>query len=90
MLRQPKQLELPSWGGRRTGAGRKPGPLTRVRHRPRPQHAPRYPLHAVLRTRPDVPRLRRKELIAVVRQALRDAGLAREAFRVVHYSVQGN
>jgi REP element-mobilizing transposase RayT len=60
-----------------------------VSHRKRPRHTERYPLHVVLRTRPDAPRLRRREVMAAVRQALRDAGL-REGFRIVHYSVQGN
>jgi REP element-mobilizing transposase RayT len=85
-----KQLELPTWGGRRKGAGRKAkGPLRRVSHKRRPAHARRFPLHAVLRSREDVPRLRKKEMFAAIREALH-AGAEREGFRVVHYSVQGN
>ena len=86
----PKQLELPTWGGRRKGAGRKPaGRLRRVSHKKRPQHAPRFPLHAVLRIREDVPRLRAREVFAAVRAAL-ETGAERDGFRLVHYSVQGN
>ena len=86
----PHQLELPAWGGRRKGAGRKAkGPLRRVSHRPRPAHLARYPLHAVLRARPDVPPLRKRTVMEELRQALRAGGL-RGNFRLVHYSVQGN
>ncbi len=85
-----KQLELPTWGGRRKGAGRKPkGPLRRVSHKKRPSHAPRFPLHAVMRTREEAPRLRKKQIFAAIREALL-AGAERHGFRVIHYSVQGN
>jgi REP element-mobilizing transposase RayT len=84
------QLELPTWGGRRKGAGRKPGPgPRRVSHKRRPAHAARFPVHAVLRSRPEAPRLRRKDVFGAVRGAL-EAGGARTGFRIVHYSVQGN
>ena len=87
---KPQQLELPTWGGRRKGAGRKQqAPLRLVSHRARPQHVARYPLHAVLRTRTDVPRLRKRAVMEEVRKALRQTGL-RGNFRLVHYSVQGN
>jgi len=87
---KPHQLELPTWGGRRKGAGRKPqGPLRLVSHRSRPAHLARHPLHAVLRTQPDVPGLRRRAVMEELRQALRAGGL-RGNFRLVHYSVQGN
>ncbi len=87
---EPRQLELPTWGGRRKGAGRKAkGPLRLVSHRPRPVHLARHPLHAVWRTRPDVPSLRKRAVMDLLRQALA-AGGSRQAFRLVHYSVQGN
>ena len=86
----PRQLELPTWGGRRKGAGRKPKSRLRlVSHRARPLHVARYPLHAVLRTRPDVPALRKRTVMEELREALR-AGGVRGTFRLVHYSVQGN
>ena len=89
-MKSPKQLELPSWGGRRKGAGRKPGKgLRQVSHHARPAHLARHPLHAVWRTRPDVPSLRKRAIIKLLREALA-AGNRREAFRLVHYSVQGN
>ena len=87
---KPRQLELPAWGGRRSGAGRKPtGPLRRVSHRSRPAHGARFPLPAVLRTRPDVPALRQGAVMEELRRALR-AGGQRGNFRLVHSSVQGN
>ncbi len=60
-----------------------------VSHKKRPPHAARFPLHAVLRVRPDVPRLRQRALFLAVQHALR-AGSARFGMRLVHYSVQGN
>ena len=87
---KPPQLELPTWGGRRKGAGRKPqGPLRLVSHRARPAHLARHPLHVVLRAGAAVPRLRRRDVMAELREAL-EAGGRRQAFRLVHYSVQGN
>ncbi len=87
---KPQQLELPTWGGRRKGAGRKPkGPLRRVSHAARPLHLARHPLHAVWRTRSDVPSLRKRAVMELLRQALA-AGGSRATFRLVHYSVQGN
>src|SRR5207248_633860 len=86
----PIQLELPTWGGRRRGAGRKRrGPLALVSHKKRPRHSARFPLHAVVRTRPDLPRLRKREIFQAIQEALR-AGGNRFGFRLVHFSVQGN
>jgi putative transposase len=96
---KPQQLELPTWGGRRKGAGRKAkGPLRLVSHRARPVHLARHPLHAVWRTRPEVPSLRKRAVMELLREALsprpgsptRTVGGCGHAFRVVHYSVQGN
>lgn len=89
-MKAPIQLELPSWGGRRSGAGRKrKSPLRRVSHKRRPEHAARFPLHAVLRTRRDVPCLRSGQIFREVRAAV-EAGCERAGFRLVHFSVQGN
>ena len=86
----PVQLALPTWGGRRQGAGRKrKSPLRLVSHKRRPAHAARFPLHVVLRARQDAPGLRRKQVFRAVRQAL-EAGAAKAGFRLVHFSVQGN
>ncbi len=87
---KPRQLELPAWGGSRKGAGRKrKDGLRLVSHRRRPEHLARHPVHAVLRTRPDVPGLRKRAVMQELRQALQAAG-CRENFRLVHYSIQGN
>ena len=79
------QLELPTWGDRRPGAGRKakPGARQRVSHKKRPDHASRFPIHAVWRTREDAPRLRRATVVEAIRDAL-TAGGRRAQFRIVH------
>src|ERR1051325_9428950 len=85
-----KQLELPTWGGKRKGAGRKPkGPIRRVSHKRRPEHKARFPLHAVLRTREDLPRLRQRQIFRAVKAAIH-AAAQRFGLRVVHFSIQGN
>jgi REP element-mobilizing transposase RayT len=85
-----KQLPLPpprTWGGRREGAGRKPGLRPRVRHRPRPAHAASYPLHVTLRrVRDGVPSLRMGRRFEAIEEAIRKSTSA--AFRIVHFSVQ--
>ena len=84
------QLELPTWGGKRAGAGRKrKSPVRRVSHKRRPEHASRFPLQVVLRARQDAPGLRRRQMFRAVREALVQ-GAARAGFRLVHFSVQGN
>ncbi len=89
-MTKPIQLELPTWGGRRAGAGRKrPSPLRRVSHKRRPVHLARFPLHVVMRARPDAPGLRRGQVFRAVQAALVE-GAARAGFRLVHFSVQGN
>ena len=89
-MKAPGQLELPTWGGKRRGAGcKRKSPLRRVSHQKRPEHAARFPLHAVLRTRREVPSLRRGPIFREVRPAV-EAGCERAGFRLVHFSVQGN
>ena len=86
----PVQLALPTWGGKRAGAGRKRRSLLRrVSHKRRPRHVARFPLHVVLRARRDAPGLRGKQVFRSLRVAL-TAGAARAGFRLVHFSVQGN
>src|SRR6478752_7772165 len=84
------QLELPvgrRWGGKRGGAGRK---LEAARstppHRPRPPHRGRWPVHVTLRAREAIPSLRSARVFPVLRRSL--AASHKEAFRVVHFSVQ--
>ena len=93
-MKRPRQLELalsarPTWGGRRKGAGRRPGPHPRVRHRSRASLAARFPCHVTMRVRTDVPSLR---TVKFVREFERSLARSRERghFRVVHYSLQSN
>ena len=52
-------MELPTWGGRRKGAGRKPkGRVALVSHEARPEFDGRTPVHVVMRVRDDVRSLR--------------------------------
>jgi len=91
MARQ-RQLSLPvrTWGGRRAGAGRKPGPRPVVLHRPRVQHKSRFPLHVTLRARSDIDMgsLRRTRLYSALEAAI--TASSRSDFRLVHFSVQGD
>ena len=84
------ELQPRRWGGARKGAGRKRrGPRHDPPHRARPEHKRWQPVHVVLRTRADVPRLRRRKVYEAVRRALRVVAV-RHAFRVVHVSIQHN
>ena len=92
--RREPQLELDlrrkTWGGARKGSGRKKtGRCLDVPHRARPDVIARYPLHVVLRTRKDVPRLRRGPTYRAIDRALRQT-LGEPGFRVVHTSIQHN
>jgi REP element-mobilizing transposase RayT len=89
-MARSRQLSLPvrTWGGRREGAGRKPGPRPVVLHRPRSPHKSRFPLHVTLRARADVGSLRRARLYSALEAAI--AASSRSDFRLVHFSVQGD
>lgn len=80
---------IPRWGGRRAGAGRKPGRLRRDPHALRAPLASRYPCHVALRVRSEIPSLRVKRFVRELEARMR-AGCERRGFRVVHYSVQTN
>jgi putative transposase len=74
-------------GGRRKNAGRKPtGDF--ASHTPRPSINSRNPQHATLRAVPEVGWLRRLDIYAAVRHALRTVLPRAEEFRIVHLSVQ--
>ena len=92
-MRSPRQSALPlrasGWGGWRPGAGRKPGPNPRIRHRSREAFHRRFPCHVTLRVREDVPSLRSVRFVRAFERSLRN-GSERRSFRVVHYSLQGN
>ena len=90
MMQIPLDLAPRTWGGRRANAGRKRAKGAHdPMHRARPEHKARHPVHVVLRTRRDVGRLRRRPIYDVVHAALRTIAV-REAFRVVHLSIQHN
>jgi putative transposase len=78
-----------SWGGRRSGAGRKPGAKPIVLHRSRPPLSPRFPCHVTLRVRERVPSLRLSKVVRDFERSLARAS-ERGEFRVVHYSLQSN
>ena len=75
-------------GGKRRGAGRKPGgPRAGTTHDARPTVKPYHALHVTLRVMPDVASLRRPAMYKVIRAA--SALTARRAaFRIVHLSIQ--
>src|SRR3989442_7135265 len=91
MSRKPEQLLLDRvrLGGRRPGAGRKPGPNPRIRHRSRERFTGLLPAHVTLKVRKDVPSLRTMRLVREVEGSFAHA-CERGAFRLVHYSLQGN
>jgi REP element-mobilizing transposase RayT len=89
--RRTGQLSLPfnTWGGARKGAGRKPASgRANTPHRARPEHKAAHPLHVTLRAglRP----LRSQHVFPTIRRALSCAARASPAFRIAHFSVQGD
>jgi REP element-mobilizing transposase RayT len=83
-------IEQFGWGGKRSGAGRKPaGDESGVSHRRRIETDARYPVHVTLRARPHVWNLRSLRSFSVIARGLRGV-LGREDFRVVHYTILGN
>jgi REP-associated tyrosine transposase len=80
--------DRPSWGGRRTGAGRKPGRNPKVRHASR-GHFRRLPAHVTLRLHADLPSLRSASIVREIERTFA-RGCARQDFRLVHYSLLGN
>ncbi len=91
---RPTQLDLSlpaprRWGGRRPGAGRKPGPRPAVRHARRAQFAKTLPAHVTLRLRRDVPSLRTVRIVHEIERTFA-AGCERPGFRLVQYSLQGS
>jgi len=91
MRREPEQLDFDRvcWGGRRPGAGRKPGSNPRLRHRSRERFGRGLPCHVTLKVRKDVPPLRTVRLVQEVERTFA-IGCEREEFRLVHYSLQGD
>jgi REP element-mobilizing transposase RayT len=76
-------------GGRRPGAGRKPvGRRAGVAHVTRVEVDPRKPRHVTLRVVPELGWLRKLDMFAAIRRALRVAKTHFNEFRIVHISVQ--
>ena len=93
MSRRPVQLALPAprtWGGRRSGAGRKcmAGRRPGVPHRARPLHIAAQPVHVTLRAVEAICCLRAARVFPHVRRAL--AVSCREDFRIVQFTVQND
>ena len=99
---KPAQLELAmpadaskrTWGGRRAGAGRPrkalaAGEKARAGHGRRPWIDPQTVAHVTLRTVAAVGGLRRMDAYRALNAGLR-AVWTRGAFRVLHFSLQGN
>ena len=76
-------------GGWRPGAGRPRSerPNKIVLHRKRPDISPRYPLHIVLKVRPELSNLRTKKRVQVIRAAFA-AAVGADGFRIIDWSIQ--
>ena len=86
-MKKAKQIALP-FGGvsrRRHNSGAQRNGL---RHRPRPFHCRRHPVHVTLRRTRLLPSMREESLFVAIRGAL--ARTARSWFRVVQFSVQAD
>jgi REP element-mobilizing transposase RayT len=85
-------LKLPlgnTWGGGRSGAGRKPNRRRAgVSHLRRAMHSRHQPLHVTVRVRDGLPSLRSQSLFRCVLAQIREA--SRRFLRIVHFSVQSN
>lgn len=90
--RAGEQLELSggqNWGGKRAGAGRRRvAERSSPAHRPRPAHRARWPVHVTLRAHATLPSLRSARVFPFVQRSL--AAAHKDAFRVVHFSVQSD
>ncbi len=85
-----RQLQFPTHGGARKGAGRKPaGVRARVSHATRPALASRFPVLVTLKLEAGQPSLRRTNARDVVLAALAAAGES-HGMRAIHYSIQSN
>jgi len=83
-------FRLPTWGGKRRRAGRRPkGTKAGVSHLERQGFSSRYPVHVTLRALSGVGYLRGGKLFQAIRSAIREAQ-GRFGIRIVHFSVQGN
>jgi REP element-mobilizing transposase RayT len=85
-----QSFELHTWGGGRTGAGRKQVNERKSQpHRARPAIKPNEAALITLRVAQSVRRMRRRDAYRALRKAMLVV-LARADFRIVHLSVQAN
>ncbi len=84
-----KLIDAPRWGGRRAGAGRKPGDHPGLAHASRERFGKALPAHVTLRLKTHLPSLRDVRVVHEIEQTFA-AGCQRPDFRLVHYSLQGN
>jgi REP-associated tyrosine transposase len=87
MIRGPQQLEFPTHGGRRKGAGRPAG--ERITHHARPAFNRITPSLVTLKVAGDVPSLRSSRRFAAIRECFA-AARGRNGLRVVQFSVLGD
>jgi REP element-mobilizing transposase RayT len=95
ILDAPVRPAVPTWGGRRAGAGRKPKPAsarTFVAHRRRHAHKKRHPVHVTVRARKGLPSFQHQRVHAMLQKVLERQRKRkyRDDFQVVHYSIQSN
>src|SRR5688572_21767175 len=94
-MRRPRQLTFTDYrkrtgrGGPRPGAGRPRGPRPRALHRARAPVPGECPVHVTVRVRANLPSLRDGRFVREFRRSLAEAS-ERGAFRVSHYSLQGD
>jgi len=75
-------------GGKRRGAGRKTkGKRASERHKARPEHDPRHPVHVTIRIVGNVSGLRRRDTYLALREAT-IVTAKRADFRIAHVSIQ--
>jgi putative transposase len=92
MKRGSRQLSLalPSRGGKRRGAGRKPkGDKAGISHKSRPALAARFPVHVTLRVKAEVWNLRSRRSFRRIAAAFR-AVRNRRTLRLAEYAILGN
>ncbi len=87
MKQEELKLRYGGWGGKREGAGRRPGPNPRVPHLRRQPFGRQHPCHVTLKMTEDVPSLRTARLVRELERTLA-RGCERVDFRLVHYSLQ--
>ena len=92
--RQGRLFSPFGWGGARKGAGRKPTqnrPKGYVPHQRREAVKGRHPIHVTCRIAEGLPSMRSSEVLRRLSVCFEKAnGVAPNAFRLVHFSVQSN